>query len=325
MSKKGSLQQIIDHVYKHHPGGKVLSTEYIDCNQKIHFECEKGHIFFSRNIGVLRNNYWCKKCATLKMILSRSYSLEEVTEKIMQLHPGSQILDNVYKNEKTKINIVCENSHKISIRFESIINGHWCAECAGVKKVTLDKIIDFINKNYPGSAVLSKTVFNSKNKLEVVCEKGHLFNPISKTIFNGHWCPVCGKEKYKNTCMEKYGVDSPAKNKEIALKISKSSNNSTLKIHWKTKEELVCQGSWEAKTVDYLNNNKIEFDWQSKVFVMPNGRTYRPDLFLINENKWIEIKGYFRKDSKEKWDWFKEQFSTAELWNQQKLKEMGIL
>ncbi len=77
--------------------------------------------------------------------------------------------------------------------------------------------------------------------------------------------------------------------------------------------------------VDYLNSNKIDFLWQPKTFKMPNGKTYRPDLFLVNENKWIEIKGYMRPKSKIKWDWFLTQHPNSELWNESRLREMGIL
>jgi hypothetical protein len=133
------------------------------------------------------------------------------------------------------------------------------------------------------------------------------------------------KEKKKKVYLEKYGVAAPSQNKEIALKQAKSVNYSFIKYHWKTNEELVCQGSYEVKTVNYLNENQIEFEWQPRVFKMPNGKTYRPDLYLVDENKWIEIKGYMRKDAQEKWDWFKTQFPGAELWNKEKLKHMGIL
>jgi hypothetical protein len=71
--------------------------------------------------------------------------------------------------------------------------------------------------------------------------------------------------------------------------------------------------------------------WQPQVFqtsiLTPKGKisTYRPDLFLINENKWIEIKGFFRNDAKAKWDWFQSEHPNSELWDKKKLKEMGIL
>jgi hypothetical protein len=140
-----------------------------------------------------------------------------------------------------------------------------------------------------------------------------------------YWCPVCGKINAKKTCIEKFGVPNPTQNREIAIKASKSSNRFSIKFHWKTNEELVCIASWEPKVIDYLNQNKINYEWQSKVFKMPNGKTYRPDLHLTDQNIWIEIKGYFRKDAKQKWDWFQSYMPNSELWDLKKLKSLKIL
>jgi len=136
----------------------------------------------------------------------------------------------------------------------------------------------------------------------------------------------CMKEYYRKiTNNKKYGKDYPMQTLEIALKVAKSSNNSIILVHWKTNEELVCQASYEKAVVEYLNINKINFRWQSKTFMMPNGKTYRPDLYLFSSKKWIEIKGYFRKDAQEKWDWFHKEYPNSELWNKTKLEEIGIL
>lgn len=95
--------------------------------------------------------------------------------------------------------------------------------------------------------------------------------------------------------------------------------------HWYTNDELVCVGSYEKRVVEYLNANKINFRWQPKTFTMPDGRTYRPDLYLFSNRKWIEIKGYFWDDAREKWEWFNKEKSNSELWNKKKLTEMEIL
>ena len=59
---------------------------------------------------------------------------------------------------------------------------------------------------------------------------------------------------------------------------------------------------------------------------MPNGKTFRPDCYLIGKRKpWIEIKGYFRQKNKEKWDWFHKKYPNSELWDKKKLKEMKII
>ena len=94
--------------------------------------------------------------------------------------------------------------------------------------------------------------------------------------------------------------------------------------HWKTQEDIICTGSYERKVVEYFNQNKIDFEWQIK-FNMPDGRVYFVDALLKDSDVYVEIKGYFRKDAEEKWNWFHEKHSNSELWNEKKLKKMGIL
>lgn len=132
------------------------------------------------------------------------------------------------------------------------------------------------------------------------------------------------KEKIKYTCLKKYGAKSSMLNEKVAAKNARNQNRSIILKHWKTDSELVCIGSYEVAVVNYLNKNKIDFEWQPKYFIMPNGKRYRPDLYLVKEKKWIEIKGYFRKDAREKWEWFSENH-CADLWNKNRLKYMGIL
>ncbi|MBI2449299.1 hypothetical protein HYV49_03300 [Candidatus Pacearchaeota archaeon] len=125
--------------------------------------------------------------------------------------------------------------------------------------------------------------------------------------------------------MNKYGVDHCSKVKEIQDKIALSMNNSGIIKHWKTEANCIWVGNYEKKVLQYLNNCIIEYEWQPKIFILPNNKTYRPDFYLIKENKWIEIKGYFRKDAKEKWDWFHKEYPNSELWDKKRLKELKIL
>ena len=134
------------------------------------------------------------------------------------------------------------------------------------------------------------------------------------------------KQRIINTCQKKYGVDSINQVAEIALKQARSLKNSYLERHWKTEEELVCTGTWEQKVVRYLNKNQVEYSWQPEVFKLSTGRTYRPDLYLIDQDLWIEIKGFFLGMAEEKWNEFHSIIKpNSELWNLQKLKEMKIL
>ena len=117
----------------------------------------------------------------------------------------------------------------------------------------------------------------------------------------------------------------------IAVRQAKSQNHSCVLRHWKTGEEIVCVASYEKKVVNYLNANNIDYKWQYRTFDMTlkEGRktTYRPDLYIIGKRKpWVEIKGFFRRDAREKWDIFHNKIkSNSELWNKEKLENMGIL
>ena len=132
-------------------------------------------------------------------------------------------------------------------------------------------------------------------------------------------------ESMKNTCLERYGTQNAMKNHEIAANNARSQGRAKILRHWKTNDELTCIGSYETKTVEYLNRNTIDFKWQSQTFKMPSGKTYRPDVYLVVEDKWIEIKGYFRKDAQEKWDWFSKEHINSELWDKHRLLELNIL
>ena len=145
-----------------------------------------------------------------------------------------------------------------------------------------------------------------------------------------HISSVDVREKIERTCMSRYGVTVPCKNHDIATKSARNQTRSIKLTHWLTGGEIVCVGSYEVKVVEYLNANRIEYLWQPQTFKMPsndNGRakTYRPDLYLADQDTWVEIKGYFRKDAQEKWEWFHSNYTNSELWDKSKLKELGIL
>lgn len=132
-------------------------------------------------------------------------------------------------------------------------------------------------------------------------------------------------DKMQDSLFETHGVLHCMHVKEYALKNAKATNKAVILKHWKTNEDLICQGSYERKVVAYLNLQKIEFTWQSTVFEMPDKKTYRPDLYLISQALWIEIKGYFRKDALEKWNWFSLEHPNSQLWDKNKLTAMKIL
>lgn len=144
-------------------------------------------------------------------------------------------------------------------------------------------------------------------------------------IHHGTGHPKRAIERRSETMMKNFGVPHHLQNDVQFQKAWKARFTQYREKYWLTGESLLCTGGWELKVVRYLNNLQIEFLWQPKAFRMPDGRTYRPDLFLIKENIWVEIKGYFPEQSREKWTWFQTIYPNSELWDKVKLTELGIL
>jgi len=87
------------------------------------------------------------------------------------------------------------------------------------------------------------------------------------------------------------------------------------------------RSSYELKYAKYLDSNNILYSYEPKAFELGDGRTYTPDFYLIKENVWVEVKGYWRDDAKEKFELFKEKYPqlTVILLTKNILKKWGLI
>jgi hypothetical protein len=260
--------------------------------------------------------------------LSKKLTIDEVKDRLRSKHGNTvTIVEKTYSGVNNKATFIHEKYGPWTAFAASIIAGSThIKEVIDQKKLNRQEMEQKI-KSIHGDTIkiVWESFINTKTKCKFIDSTYGEFTTTPGSILSGKTSKPSGQNKSKKTWLEKYGVENPAQNLEIAIKTARSQNKSTIKIHWKTGQELVCQAGWEPKVVDYLNINKIDYLWQSQVFKMPNGRTYRPDFYLRGQDKWVEIKGFFRKDALEKWDWFKSEHPNAELWDKNKLKSLGIL
>ena len=244
-------------------------------------------------------------------------------------------LQNLYGNT---IKIVCETylGTTKKAKFVHQFSGSWWSQAGHViygastkpkLTVTPEMVQQRINITHNNNVTLdTKTYKNVHTKCKFIDKIFGEWDASPDNVMQGYGNPKRGKENFKKTCIQKYGFDNPTKNKEIRLKAARSANKITTLEHWNTKENIYCQGSYEVAVVNYFNAHKIKFLWQPKTFTLPDGRTYTPDCYLTEKGLNVEIKGrWYDNDSKEKWDWFHKEYSNSELWDEQALKEKGIL
>ena len=86
------------------------------------------------------------------------------------------------------------------------------------------------------------------------------------------------------------------------------------------------RSSWEISYAKYLDKHKIKWKYEPRAFDLGNS-TYRPDFYLPRVNEWIEIKGYWRKGAKEKFNLFKKLYPeiNIKVLNEKKLIADKIL
>jgi hypothetical protein len=127
----------------------------------------------------------------------------------------------------------------------------------------------------------------------------------SRSIFRGR-VKSCG-------CLQ---IDSPLKFKDVY--------KTSYLTHWKTGEVLFCMSSYETKTINYLNENRINFKWQIPIKLSQS--TYYIDLYLEDSELYVEIKGFWRKKAIAKYNEFVVKYRyKSEIWDGTKLRQLGIL
>lgn len=266
-----------------------LEADYLNSSAKMRWQCWACNFTWSTSFG---NLYYggtgCPSCCVEKRKMTCLKKYGHTTNLNIKKLREKTVSSRTVCIEKIKEKLKFLYGDKITIDPETYIN--------------TQKKARFVDKDYGEWWATPNKVIDAK--------RGH---------------PKGGKEKARKTMLSRYGVEHSMFSPELRISALRSQNRTFKLKHWFSQEEILCVASYEKKVVEYFNKNKIDYLWQVKHFLMPNGNFYIPDCYLPNEDKWIEIKGYFRKDAKKKWSWFHKNYPNSELWDKEKLEEMGII
>lgn len=146
------------------------------------------------------------------------------------------------------------------------------------------------------------------------------------SINKKYYCIKCNKEiNYhtaiydKSRCQECYLNTIKGRNHPRFGKIATHSKP----IYYK---DICFRSSWEVKFAQWCDKNNIIWLYESKTFDLGN-TTYTPDFYLPEFHLYIEIKGFWRDDAKEKFEEFQKQYQNEKIKviEEKQLKEYNIL
>jgi hypothetical protein len=104
---------------------------------------------------------------------------------------GGRCLSPLYVNSSVPLLWECGIGHQWSALPSTIRTGSWCPDCAGVRRLTLERMREIAESR--GGDCLSRRYTNNATKLEWRCAAGHEWSATPLQIKKGHWCPFCAR------------------------------------------------------------------------------------------------------------------------------------
>jgi hypothetical protein len=120
----------------------------------------------------------------------------EFVKQYIEAENGYELLEESYKNARTKLKIKCNNGHIYETPFITFYRGCRCRVCSRAKRKFTH---EFVKEEYRKECyiLLSPTYNNNSEKLKVQCDKGHRYEGSYGNFQQGTRCPICSFDKQK--------------------------------------------------------------------------------------------------------------------------------
>ncbi len=239
------------HLLAEENSGKCLSTEYINNNTVMQWECMHGHKFNLRYREV-QQGHWCKHCAG-------NIQIQDEIQDMIEFCGGKLIRGKV-RHSRSPVIVEGECGHQWQTNSLRLNRGQWCPVCAPTAKKTITDMQKYAKSR--GGKCISAEYRGNREKLEWQCSKGHTWQSTPDIVRTGKWCPHCAKVVRLNIeLMQKIAEERGGKC------LSREYINATTKLEWqcarghiwKAKPDKVKnQGTWCRECwIEDMRGNKI--------------------------------------------------------------------
>jgi very-short-patch-repair endonuclease len=133
---------------------------------------------------------------------NKKSTAEEFITKANKVHNNKYDYSEInYKNNRTKINIICYKHGTFEQKPNDHLSGHGCIKCANdylnkIKLSTTEEFIERANQIHNYRYDYSKINYlNAKTKVKIICKEHGEFEQKPKIHLNGSGCSKCNSSK----------------------------------------------------------------------------------------------------------------------------------
>ena len=305
MPKKLSKNDFIERCMKIHGDKYDYSlVEYKNNKSIIDIICKIHGTFKQRTNNHLQGS-GCPKCKNNQ--LSNN---EDFTNNAKIIHDNKYDYSLVnYKNNKTKVNILCKIHGLFQQTPNSHLSKHGCPLCNKyTKELFIKKSIEIHGNIYDYSLV---KYINSETEVDILCDIHGIFNQLPYVHLKGHGCSKCRNDKFSKERSKTTNIfikesikihrnvydysNVNYKNRITDVKIiclKHGEFNQKPFVHLSGSGCPVCNSSKSEKIIyHYLIDNKIKFKEQKKFDNCRYINCLPFDFYLTDYNICIEYDG----------------------------------
>ena len=209
-NKKITTEEFIEHARQIHGDRYDYSkVEYINANTKVCIICpEHGEFWTTPNNHIRERG--CPKCNSKKHLVHnyeikkpmgiKKHTLESFIARAKEIHGDRYDYSKVeYKDNKTKICVICPTHGEFWIRPDNFLCGNGCKKCGDLirfenKKVLQEDWIKAASKLHNNKYDYSKVNYvDAKTKVCIVCPEHGEFWQKPSAHMQGRGCPICNE------------------------------------------------------------------------------------------------------------------------------------
>ena len=163
--------------------GYTLITEYTLNNRRfVKLKCSSGH-YVDRDLANFRQGE--KKCP----VCNNQVGLEYEYVKGFIEEKGYKLLNNTYRSNCHKLNLICNKGHFCSISFANFKRGRRCPICSGKKPWPFSEVREYVENE--GYYLINHDEQDGSKKSTLQCPEGHTFSVRFSDFRAGRRCPTC--------------------------------------------------------------------------------------------------------------------------------------